>query len=147
MLEPRYALLIDVRQPGRSLGKVTDQSAETVSYPCDCHPILRDRVIIFRSAITRKDSRMLKYPCRVLSRKHVCQLYCLVRRHSDTPSRITSDFGVASRIILQLQGVNAGYSEDGTRFLPFIEFDLKRTRVGEHVVIGTHASKDSVHRT
>src|ERR1700677_2838806 len=131
MLAPRCALLIDVKQPGRIFLVTSHQDAGTVSYPSDCHPILRDRVIIFRSAITRKDSRMSKYPCPVLSRKHLFQLCYPKRRRSDTPSRITSDFGVASRIILQLQGVNADHSEDGTRFLPFIEFNLKRTRICE----------------
>ena len=62
---------------------------------------------------------------------------------------MTNDFGVASRRILQL--IARGKHRITRRkksliSVPFIEFDLEGTGVGEHVVVRAHTSQDSVDR-
>lgn len=71
----------------------------------------------------------------------------------DSPSRITNERGVASRRILQLKSeANASsvcllFSEvmHGSSFAPFVQLDLERARVREHVVVRAHPCQDCVH--
>jgi hypothetical protein len=62
---------------------------------------------------------------------------------------MTSDFGVASRRILQLIVISliVELNKRSSEHLPFIKFDLEGTGIGEHVVVCSHASEDIVHGT
>jgi hypothetical protein len=69
---------------------------------------------------------------------------------NDLPSRITSDFGVASRKILQLRAKKVDLTIRLEREKingPFIQLDLERARIRKHVVVGAHTSKYPVDRT
>lgn len=61
------------------------------------------------------------------------------------PSKMTIDFGVASRSILQLHlMVSQNQWRHVMEHSPFVQLDLEGAGVGEHVVVRTHTGQDRV---